>query len=226
MEWAYGITTVPERIGASLPRTLQSLAQAGFDRPRLFVDNCDDPKRYVERFGLEVTTHSPRIGAYGNWMLALGELYIRQPNAFRYAIFQDDCIASKGLRKYLESWYPIDLGYLNLYTFPCNQKLSDGKVGWYQSDQRGKGAVGLVFNRNAVLALITSKHALTKPQDPVKGTKSIDGGIVTSFVKAGGREWVHNPSLLQHTGNSSTLGNARHPLATSFRGESFDVSNL
>jgi hypothetical protein len=36
--WAYGITTVPSRLTTLLPRTITSLAAAGFDKPHLFVD--------------------------------------------------------------------------------------------------------------------------------------------------------------------------------------------
>ena len=42
MKWAYGITTVPSRRENLFERTLQSLAVAGFDNPRLFVDGVDD----------------------------------------------------------------------------------------------------------------------------------------------------------------------------------------
>src|SRR5205823_1705059 len=37
IRWSYGVLTVPERRGAVLNRTIQSLKKAGFDQPHLFV---------------------------------------------------------------------------------------------------------------------------------------------------------------------------------------------
>src|SRR6185503_20920621 len=80
--WAYGVTTVPSRRETTLPRTLASLAAAGFASPRLRVDDVENDRLY----------------APGNWWLLLHELWIRsEGGADFYAIFQDDVIAAKGL---------------------------------------------------------------------------------------------------------------------------------
>lgn len=227
LRWAYAVTTVPERKGELFPRTLASLKAAGFDRPRLFVDGLRDPREY-DAFGLETVARHPRIRTFGNWILGLGELFIRDPMADRFAMFQDDFITYAGLREYLEKCkYPAN-GYLNLYTFPSNQQLARGE-GWYLSNQFGRGAVALVFDRNAVLALLTHSHMIERPLNAHKGHKSVDGGVVTAMQKAMGCkdvEWVHNPSLVQHTGLKSAMGNRPHKLAESFRGEGYDVREL
>src|SRR3954465_7467772 len=88
--WAYGITTVPERRYDLLPRTIHSLARGGFDLPRLFIDGHE--KSYHEWDTLPQTIRYPAIRTMGNWLLGLWELYIREPAADRYAIFQDDCV--------------------------------------------------------------------------------------------------------------------------------------
>lgn len=59
-----------------------------------------------------------------------------------------------------------------------------------------------------------------------RGHRSIDGGIVTALAEAGWKEWVHNPSLVQHTGLVSSMRSKPHPRATSFRGEGFDAMEL
>ena len=161
-------------------------------------------------------------------MLSLYELYIRNPLADRYAMFQDDFVTYRGLREYLEHCEYPEKGYLNCYTFPRNQKRApkDGATGWYLSDQLGKGAVALVFSHDAMQVLLTAHHMWSRPQSVKRGHRAIDGGIVDSFKKAGWREYVHNPSLVQHTGITSTMGNRRHQLATSFRGEEFDARDL
>ena len=67
---------------------------------------------------------------------------------------------------------------------------------------------------------------IMRPQNDERGWRAIDGGIVTAFKKAGWQEHVHNPSLVQHTGITSVMGNKQHKLATSFKGEDFDAIEL
>lgn len=255
MRWSYGVTTVPSRLGNLLPKTLRSLRGAGFDRPRLFVDGVrpEDAPAYAVLGGegkeLEVTTRYPKVRVHGNWVLSIYELFLRDPTADRYALFQDDLLAVKNLRTYLEcSPYP-ERGYLNLYTAPSNQKLADGE-GWYESHQHGRGALALIFSRPALLTLLASDHLLTRPLHPIRGWRCVDGGVIESMkkvkaedgTKAPWREWVHNPSLVYHTGhvssfdkNKRSLGESdsfnpytwpEYYLQSSFPGEDFDAESL
>lgn len=222
LKWSYGVTTVPQRRHDLLPRTLNSLILAGFDRPRLFVDGASTG---FGDLGLETTYHQPALRTFGNWITALWELYIREPMADRYAIFQDDFVTCRNLRRYLETVEYPENGYLNLYTFPCNQQLAPG-LGWYPSDQMGKGALALVFNKSAVTELLSSEHMAMRPQHAVRGHKSVDGGIVTALKATNRKEYVHNPSLVQHTGDVSSMGNGTHQHAISFRGEQWDAMEM
>lgn len=232
--WAYGLTTVPARKDRLLPQTLSSLRVAGFPEPRLFVDGCD-PKLatwYKDTFHLEVTARDPKVNAYMNWVLALAELYGREPQAKMFAMFQDDFVTYPYLREYLESCTYPERGYWNLYTFPINQVIcpkdhnNQDHQGWYLSNQLGRGAVALVFNREAVITLLSHQHMVERPLSADRGWKAIDGGIVTALNKAGWKEWVHNPSLVQHMGDHSTLGNKPHKQSTSFKGTNFDARHL
>jgi hypothetical protein len=56
--------------------------------------------------------------------------------------------------------------------------------------------------------------------------KRIDGGIVNAMNLCGWSEYVHDPSLVQHTGVISTIDNQPHPEATSFKGEDYDLLTL
>lgn len=279
--WAYGVTTVPSRFENLLPRTLASLEQAGFPQPRLFVDGGQSMPAHLS--GYEATFHDPKVNVFGNWALAAWELYLRNPSAQRYAIFQDDFVTYRNLRQYLESCPYPETGYLNLYTFPHNMDrgytrqewldlyqlerrrddledaIQHGKVpmddrlvlqklqressklredlkarsvlptrteGWYLSDQFGKGAVALVFSNEALRVLLRQKHFVDRPTDAHRGWRAVDGGIVTAMQKAGWQEYVHNPSLVQHTGTVSAMGNKTHLQANTFRGETFDAREL
>lgn len=231
--WSYGITTTPIRRKDLLPRTIMSLRKAGFGEPRLFVDGCSNAMAvsYEAEFKLEVVSHWPNLLTFGNWMLALWELYLRSTGAHRYAIFQDDLVALPNLRPYLEAVEYPNNGYLNLYTFPENQrdvKAGSAATGWYKSNQRGLGAVALVFNNEAVRSLLGSRYMSDRPTDAHRGTRAIDGGIVSAFQKMEPKwyEYCHTPSLVQHTGIVSSMRNGLQPLAPSFPGEDFDAMRL
>lgn len=234
IRWAYGLTTVPERREDLLPHTLASLQRAGFDKPWLFIDGENNRGWWERNYpDYELTLRWPKVRTHGNWILSLYELYLRKPEADRYAVFQDDFVTYKNLRYYLEKLPYPDNGYLNLYTFPINQRLcpqvgQTGRqaVGWYRSNQLGKGAVALIFNKKAAMKVLAADHMVDRVQNPQRGHIAVDGGIVDSMRKAGFTEYVHNPSLVQHTGLVSSMGNSRHDLATSWRGEEFDAMQL
>ena len=115
MNWAYGVTTVPRRRDDLLPRTLASLRAAGWDSPRLFVDGDDDTVSWSREFGLPVTARKPLVRVTGNWLLGMVELYVRDPHADRYAIFQDDVVFCRNARAYLDSVPAPERGYMNLH---------------------------------------------------------------------------------------------------------------
>lgn len=243
MNWSYGVTTVQSRRADLLPRTLASLAAGGFDRPRIFVDGDWNLQGWSNEFRLPITCRYPMIHAYGNWLLAALELLIREPHADRYALFQDDLVTYKNLRQYLEKIEYPEPGYLNLYTWPSNQELCprsrDGqqKIGFYKGYQSGKGAVALVFSNDALRRLLKSGHVINRLEHNTKiddntprAWKCIDGGISDAMKSVGYAEYVHHPSLTQHTGELSAAANHKRvwskSLATSFRGEDFDALQL
>lgn len=248
MRWSYGVTTVPERLGSLLPKTLHSLSVGGFGQPRLFVDGVRDDVDY-RHFDLPVTTHYPKLHAYPNWVLAAWELYTSNCLADFYAIFQDDLICVRNLRQYIERCEYPPKGYLNLFTFQKNnERIIEGKLpGWYQAFtldgkwdgwQGGRGAVGLVFNRDAMIALLDSGYLarrMRKSEHRDKGGEKgglprayshLDGAIVTAMNMVGYREYIHAPSLLQHMGPKSTLGSVGLGIAKTFPGEDFDALDL
>lgn len=230
LKWAYGVTTVPERRGYIFEGTLLCLKDAGFVAPRFFVDGAasDEEVAYYQNRGFDCTIRCPRIYAYGNWLLALMELFIRNPNAERYAIFQDDILVVKNLRQYLNRCEFPKKGYWNLYTVPKNEALVPNTLysGWYESDQKGKGALGLVFNREGLLNLLEQKDIIERPLDCHRGKCGIDGAVVTVFEKLGWKEYVHIPSLVQHASDISTMQSRSWEVSTSFPGYEFDALTL
>ncbi len=238
LKWACAVTTVYQRKDTLLPATLASIKAAGFPNPRLCVDGVAGG---FEHFGMEVTYRREQIRTHGNWVLAAMELFIRNPHADRYGIFQDDFTVYRNTRQYLDACkYPAK-GYLNLTTFDgrpgsSNEKVVDGQpTGWYESAelmapkgyQAGRGAVALVFSRDALVTLLASKHMVERPIDSFRGHEAVDGGVVWAMNLAGWREYVHNPSLVCHTGgNASTMGHGAYKLPQTWRGEEFDALSL
>lgn len=226
--WSYGVTTVPQRHDL-LQRTLASLALGGFGEPQVFSERG--------------------YGAFSTWWLSLLELYLKEPWADRYAIFQDDVACVRNLRQYLDRVPHPERGYWNLFTTRENEEIAKQyrhRPGWYEASlvrstsntsklQTGRGALGLVFPRHALVELLMSRHLVERPIDGVQ--RNIDGCVVTALNKAGYREYVHAPSLLQHTGDDSVisateeaqqrqLGMGRRRVAKSFPGENFDALNF
>lgn len=260
-KWACGIITVPQRAATLLPATLRSIMDAGFPPPRLFVDGLD-PRllpEWMERFpGLESVPRWPRVHVAVNWTLAMLELMMREPDADRYALFQDDVQMSRNARRYLDASGAIEAaergkGYCNLHCMAGREREVQGsQVGFFQAEtQGGYGALALVFTQASALALFSTKYLIERPRDPDRGWHCIDGGIVDAMRSVGWSEWVHHPSLTQHTGNQSTMaksiagipvakddppstweewgraiGMGRWDLAQSFRGEEFDCMSL
>lgn len=246
--WTVGVTTVPARRETTLPGTLQSLSLSGFPEPRIFIDKQDDDfsdKSILHLYGcsenepsVPITLRSPNIKTYGNWFLALMELYIRSPLADRYALFQDDIVMGLGVREYLEHCEYPERGYLNLMTFPQNEsekqkhfpvELPEEKVvGWYPSNQKGKSATGFVFNRAVVLDILSNRTLIERFQHE-RSWQNVDGALSDTMRRIGYVEYVHTPSLIRHTGTITTMGGThptQQPLDLSFRGVTYDIMEI
>lgn len=236
IKWATQVTTVLERRRTLLPNTLKSLHLAGFPDPTIYVDGHKGPWEEIEEH-YNVVYREKRIRPYGHWLLAILETMIRNADAHYFLSAQDDFVAYKNLRQYLEYCisnrrYP-NKGYWNLFS-PENEKLvpidkntSTPITGWHLSNQCGKGAVCLVFSRATLSTILATRFLIHKPiGHPNRAYRNIDGAVVEAVRQTGGQEWVHYPSLVQHTGLTSSMGQQTYPLSDSFRGESFDALNL
>ena len=229
MNWSYGLLAVASRRHDLLPATLASLAKGGFDRPWIFADGITHEEATVWERELSlpvVSRHPPRLRVAGNWMLALWELYVRKPDADRFALFQDDITCVQNLRRYLDACAYPQKGYLNCYCFPHNEAVvprENGRLhtGWHASNQRGLGAVALIFDREALVTLLSAEHMARRPLDLERGWKTIDGGIVESMRKAGYKEFIHYPSLVMHHGLKSTMQKTRTETGYEESGETY-----
>lgn len=235
--WETAVTTVPSRVYTTLLPTLESLANGGFDQPRLFVDgHLDLVPRWFDQYRTHI--HDQKVFAFGNWLLALHTMLIISPDCDFYAIFQDDVRSSKNVRQFVEaSGFPEKKSYLNLVTYPVNHPgvdvpVNQGYEGWHLSNQRGKGAQALIFDREGVMALLSNEQFNRRCLDlsidgrgRIRGRKNIDGGVCDCLVgQLGYKEYVHSPSMMSHLNDvPSVIGNPAQPKIGSWRGEGFDA---
>src|SRR5260370_33836022 len=215
MNWTYGVTTVPER-KHTVKTTLTSLAAAGFDAPFVFVDGTYS-NFLMDYLSSNVVWRTPRIGAWGNWFLGLWELWLRNPDADRFAMFQDDILCVKNLRDYLDRVWPsgnyvrgndsllpykrVRNCYINLYTSLNNEQVVAGTcVGtWHESSeiggrnderlQTGRGALALIFDRAGVEVILSSSWTRRKhlSTSPRHQKANINGGVINTMNTTGVR---------------------------------------
>lgn len=226
--WSYGVLTVPSRAETLLPRTLASLAAGGFTAPRLFVDGARDARfESIQYSPYPITYRGENIRTFGNWVLALWELFLRNPHADRYALFEDDFVTYRNLKEYLDVLPFPSKAYLNLYLHPWNKSAIPipPVTGLFRTSQKGYSAVALVFDRRGVSDLLSSQEICFKPRDPFpEWWKKHDGTISRAMTSKGYTEFSHYPSLVQHTGEVSVMGNAPCPLPEpTFLGEDFNA---
>jgi len=213
MEWAYGITTVPERIQSGcLEYTIDSLAQAGFDNPHLFVDDAFDSSwksRIPERLhSYPVTGRYRRMGIHANWVLSLTELCFLHPHADRFAIFQDDIFLVDWAKEYLDNYRIPEHAYLNLLTVKSNL---DKKRAWefYPAKNRCRGAQALVFSQKAARELLSSQPLMKYINNHRRG-EGIDIIVALAMKHKKHRPFVHTPTLAFHRVYESTVGHPQY----------------
>jgi len=170
----------------------------------------------------------PAIGPHGNTILALEELFLRYRLCNKFILFQDDLICVKNLAAYLTRLEIPCGGWINLINHVGNESLSrnaqHGKL--FKATQGGIGAVGLMFSREALIALLGSNLKKETLENPQRYPVQIDTLIGKVMRQKGFTEYCHCPSLLSHNGVRSTLraslwDNKR--IAASFPGATFDA---
>jgi len=203
--WAVGVTTAP-RLVPTLAECLASLANAGWNDPRLFVDGAAPvPAAFA---GLARTDRNPQLGAWPSYYLALAELLMRDPHADAYLIAQDDALfaADLDVRKYLERvlWPGKTPGIVSLF---CPRPYTQERPGWYPF--RGVwvwGAQAFVFSREAAQEFLADievvRHRWIRDRNPLA---DIDWRIGQWAAARQRPIYYPTPSLVQHIGEVSSL---------------------
>jgi len=227
--WAVGITTAPRR-QPTLSQSLRSLAVAGWDSPIIFAE---PGSRIPNEFrSLTVVRRQTKFGAWPNFIVGLTELVMTQPDADAYFMVQDDTLFCRNTRHYLEHslWPDRHTGAVSLHT-PSHQVPEDNsgtgffpkKVGW-----GAWGAMAFIFPNAAARALLRHPEVINhRSRGPGEGLCNVDS-VVGHWCNIAGLQYVlHNPSLTQHIGLTTTLWSKDslegRRSASDFPGEDFDA---
>jgi hypothetical protein len=226
--WSVGVTTAGRK-QPTLDRTLTGLAQAGWERPRLFADA--DACVHERWARLPSSRRDEQLGAFANWYLALAEMVMRNPHADGYLLCQDDVIFCRGLRAYLErSLWPAErIGVVSLF---CPTHFGRGKPKGFHVEDRGwdaAGAQAYLFSYASAEALLASPLVLRhRHSGPAGGSRNIDSIVGLWCRETRLPYFVHVPSLVEHVGATSTIYRAAglwgNRAAADFVGETYDVS--
>ncbi len=189
----------------TLADCLASLAKAGWDRPRLFVDG--DVTVPAAAAHLPRTDRRPQIGAWPNYYLALGELLMRDPEADAYMIVQDDSLfADFDVRDYLERvlWPGRRPGIASLF---CSRAYTRPEPGWRAFEGVWIWcALAFVFPRDAAQRFLADRDVVLHRWSKTRhNLAEIDWRVGQWAADHGVPVYYPTPSLVQHIGEVSSL---------------------
>lgn len=228
-QFAVGVVTAA-RPEYTLPGTLRSLAEAGFDELHVFAE----PSAPLEDIGEAIVIRRPetiarqlpqitpqpdgddagRFGCWQNALQSLADLLELKPDAQAVMLVQDDVTLAPGAREFLASdlWPADPVGLVSLYT-PSNQQRDDS-VGCHRRGDWGRnGACCNVYPRHVVEQLLahpiaTNWQGRPRKADAEPWTIKADDSAIGSILRAMHLPaFSYVPSLVDHVAAQSSLGN-------------------
>ena len=187
---ACGVTTCQRR-EPTLEKTVESLRMAGF-----FPQVVEDTNR---------------TGSWNAFRRCLAQIIASAPTATCYAVFQDDVKVSLGAAQYLrDTLWPRNAGVLSMYR--CGM-FPEVRRGWIEHSGQTYGGLAFLFNPLSARRLIADTT-------PARMGECVSDLKVGRWCKKSGFDfYMHSPSLVQHTGRTSTvsgLGMAKSRRASEF----------
>ncbi len=217
LDWAVGLVTAP-RPEPTIGQTLESLRAAGFDSVHIFAEpGSPIPDEFR---GFPVTVHGRSLGNLGNFFTSLFALYMMNPRAEAYALFQDDILAARGLRPWCDrEFWPEQTGLVSFFT---SRVYSADTVGWRVLRLgffRTYGAQAFAFRRDVLEQFLTDGRSLQFRKTRDEGDDAVVGEWAT---RAGIGIAYHTPSLVQHVGTAAAIARVGHGLGRASVAEAVD----
>ncbi len=199
--WAVAVITAP-RTRNTIQKCIRSLELAGWDSGLVF----SEPNQTIKSTSnWPVTYRASKIGIFGNFILGLYELFIRNIEADAFLIVQDDMVASLDLRQKLESWFWTTTEPHIISLFSPDAVDTEPGLGWSSSNFYRGGPNALVLSHETVQALLTSMihfryYAYAKTEE-----STFDDLGIFHWAKMHNFETLYcKPSLMHHIAAYST----------------------
>ena len=203
---AIAMTTAPRRT-PTLHRALPSLRDAGvYEDVHVFAEpNTFGQIQPPGEAWTRVHVHATKQGCFGNWRCAIQHL-LSHTDAQWLLIVQDDAIWLPGsaviLRTQMIARQEQRTGFLSPYV-TAKDVESTFVDGWneYQGGWNLWGAIALCMKRDAAEELLRHPRFVQH-----QGTQQVDAVVAASMLDLGYPSYVHVPSLVDHVGETSTIG--------------------
>jgi hypothetical protein len=216
---AIAMTTAPRR-APTLHRALPSLRGAGFHED---VHMFAEPGTFMQipppnDAQMSVHMHATTHGCFGNWRAAIQHL-LSHTAAPWLLIMQDDAIWLPGsaeiLRDQMRARGATRTGFLSPYV-TAKDVSPEFVDGWneYQGGWNFWGAIALCMRRDAAEELLRHPRFVQH-----RGSQQVDAVVAASMLDLGCPSFVHVPSLVDHVGETSTIGH--DDVAGNLRGHRF-----
>jgi hypothetical protein len=206
MDLAIAMTTAPRK-EPTVKRSIASLRRAGFEETvHVFAEPGSFGHGLPEDPKLEIHMNDVKRGCFQNWKYAVTKMLELSPAPW-ILIVQDDAIWQRGSADILKSRMAVQqdrrTGFLSLYASSANVK-GNFQRGWNATDAGWGfwGAVALCLKRVAAEELLQQKHFVAH-----KGPQQVDAIVAKSMLALKRPCYIHVPSMVDHIGNTSTIGN-------------------
>lgn len=228
MKCAIGISSA-QRMVNYVDRTVASLAVAGWDDVTIFAEPESPASGTVVR-------RPKQYGDWTNWYCGLFELVQTHHDADYFAMFEDDVVVCKNVRKYVEGILPHlgNFASLSLYTPGIYSRPSPRLLHNECRQEETVSTLTVIFPASSVLSFLAynvghrSSGRVFFGKDRSNTGKDIVLGLWAFHENL--PIYYHSPSLAQHIGLESTLpvelNREEKRFATDFVGEDFDALSL
>lgn len=215
LKYAMAVIAHP-RQPQTLATTLDSIFLAGWVRVHVFAN--PGVEEFQAQSGTTVARHdnAARLWPYPNFLNAVRQLLLIDPEADAYGVIQDDVSLARGLRSWVDdTFWPLlsnpklgnRFGVVSLFTpekLHQPPSMLGGQHGWHimpDTEVQAWGAQAYLFSSASLRIFLSSKFVTTD-------LTQVDR-LVLSWCRQDGYDyWMHSPSVSQHAAaDQSSFGN-------------------
>lgn len=204
MPLTIGVTWVP-RQSETLPMTAFT-----FDKNAHFIIYPDGHRLPFAMPDFEQKHLGNQAGCFRHWLRVLTDLVSETDSDFVGIIPDDVRFAGPIADKATEPLQSKRDGYAALYT-PAGMAMRSPRLrlgsGWCEiKGGWGKSWGGCYVFRRDVAERVISHPYIISHSINYKRNQQIDAAVPEAMHRMGLRQWMHNPSLCEHVGLTSTIG--------------------